>query len=234
MGTEFGTLIHSILEELNFNKENNIADIVNIVENKLQTTSFFTKQEAKSENEKDLNQKITGLIHNILNAPIKELGIKLSELDTSKLKKETEFYLKIKKLNFNKIFFLDESINSQKISGYLKGFIDFFFEHEGKYYIADWKTNYLGNEFSNYSKQAIETAMIEHKYKLQYMIYIIAIDKHLTNAIKNYTYEKDFGGVFYFFVRGMNSTGKYGIYFNKPSIDDIKKFKEQFDLHGFV
>ena len=62
-------------------------------------------------------------------------------------------------------------------SGYIKGFIDLIFEYENLYYIADWKTNYLGPGNDNYRDEKLENAMAEHNYFLQMKLYMTALSR---------------------------------------------------------
>ncbi len=78
-------------------------------------------------------------------------------------------------------------------STFLKGFIDLCFEHEGVYYLVDWKTNLL----EDYSPPSLQRAMMDHDYLLQGKIYGAA----LTRYLKLYD-SPPFGGVFFIFVRG--------------------------------
>ena len=83
----------------------------------------------------------------------------------------------------------------------LKGFIDLFFEHEGKYYVLDWKTNRLGEDDNAYLPPKINQAMIDHGYVLQGTIYAEAIRRYLA-LFSDGLYKDRFGGVIYLFLRG--------------------------------
>lgn len=91
---------------------------------------------------------------------------------------------------------------------YLKGFIDMVFVIKDKYYIVDWKTNYLGPNHSDYSEPLIADEMCKEHYYLQSIIYQIAIYKHLKSLSllkfgnKNGGYE--IGGALYVFTRGFS------------------------------
>ena len=74
-----------------------------------------------------------------------------------------------------------------------KGFIDLIFEHEGRVYIVDWKSNSLGE----YESGDLEEAMQTHDYHLQAKLYTAALRRHI--AGRN---ELSFGGVYYLFIRG--------------------------------
>ncbi|KFF83470.1 exodeoxyribonuclease V subunit beta, partial [Pseudomonas syringae] len=55
------------------------------------------------------------------------------------------------------------------LNGMFKGFIDLTFEHEGRYYVADYKSNWLGSDDSAYTQLAMETAILDNRYDLQYV-----------------------------------------------------------------
>lgn len=86
----------------------------------------------------------------------------------------------------------------------MHGFIDLIISHQGKYYLIDWKTNYLGSQYSDYTPEKLSRSMKHSFYDLQYYIYIVALNEYLTSRLPDYQYERDFGGVFYLFVRGMH------------------------------
>ena len=105
--------------------------------------------------------------------------------------------------------------------GILNGKVDLFFEKDGRYYILDWKSNHLGNRPEDYTVNAMATAMEENNYYLQYYLYCLALYRYLQTRISNFDYEKQFGGVYYLFVRGMRKEHAHGIYFHKPQLDDL-------------
>jgi len=112
------------------------------------------------------------------------------------------------------------------VQGFLKGFIDLTFEKAGKYYVLDYKSNYLGDSLEDYNQANIEQAMIEHRYDFQYQLYTLALHRLLKSRIPDYDYETHIGGVFYTFLRGMQGNSSYGVYFNKPDfalIDGLDK-----------
>ena len=101
-------------------------------------------------------------------------------------------------------FVLDESLlggTREERSGALNGSIDLLVRRGDGYYILDWKTNAL----DDYADAAVETAMDEAGYHLQYKIYTLAAEKWLG--------EKTVKGVAYLFVRGgeasENPSGKF-------------------------
>jgi len=89
------------------------------------------------------------------------------------------------------------------LDGYLKGFIDLVFEHEGRYWVLDWKSNHLGEQPQDYAPAPLEAAMQAHGYHLQHLLYSVALHRHLGRSLAGYDYARHFGGVLYLFVRGV-------------------------------
>ncbi len=112
-------------------------------------------------------------------------------------------------------------LNFFTLQGMMKGFIDLIFVHNGKFYIVDYKTNYLGDSPEDYNENNVHQAMLDAYYDVQYLIYSVALMRYLKFRMPNFNYDEHFGGVFYLFVRGMSHSGKHGIYFRKPKKEDI-------------
>jgi len=103
-------------------------------------------------------------------------------------------------------------------SGYLRGFIDLVFEHAGRWYVVDYKSNQLGPRAEHYCLDPLRRAMQEHHYVLQYHLYTIALHRYLTYRLRGYDYDTHFGGVYYLFVRGMspNNPPGCGVFHDRP------------------
>ena len=123
------------------------------------------------------------------------------------------------------------SVGFEQFTGHLKGAIDLTFRHDGRYYLLDYKSNHLGFEASDYAFQQLESAIIDHRYDLQYLLYSVALHRLLRHRLGSaYDYEQHFGGVYYLFLRGMeladiqpdavqdanNQSALPGVYFVKP------------------
>jgi exodeoxyribonuclease V beta subunit len=103
------------------------------------------------------------------------------------------------------------------LGGMMTGTIDLFFRHEGKYYVLDWKSNYLGDSLEAYQQDALAAIMERENYNLQYLIYCVAVYKYLNARLPDFSYEEHFGGVVYMFVRGVRAGSSSGIYYTRPS-----------------
>ncbi|MGJ8693498.1 MAG: exodeoxyribonuclease V subunit beta [Thalassotalea sp.] len=97
----------------------------------------------------------------------------------------------------------------RQLKGMMHGFIDLLFEAEGKYYVCDYKSSYLGDDFSDYQHQNLLTNIEDNYYDLQYLIYSLALHRYLKSNLENYQFERDFGGVFYLYLRGMKKNHHY-------------------------
>ncbi|WP_434773314.1 exodeoxyribonuclease V subunit beta [Pseudomonas entomophila] len=107
------------------------------------------------------------------------------------------------------------ALESSRLNGMFKGFIDLAFEHAGQYYVVDYKSNWLGPDADAYSRAAMEQAVLEHRYDLQYVLYLLALHRQLRARLPDYDYERDIGGAIFLFVRGLDAPSQ-GVYFVKP------------------
>jgi exodeoxyribonuclease V beta subunit len=114
----------------------------------------------------------------------------------------------------------------EKFSGYISGFIDVMFRIEDRYFVLDWKTNSLGYSYEDYSAENVEKAMKANYYHLQYYIYSEALQRYLELKIKDYTKEKNWGGVYYLFTRGMKPGNNTGIYYDELSNPVFEEFRK--------
>ena len=112
-----------------------------------------------------------------------------------------------------------------ELSGFMKGFIDLIFEHEGRFYVVDYKSNFLGSNPQNYATAQLDEAMISHDYPLQYLIYSLALHRYLALRLPDYDPELHFGGVYYLFIRGMHPDWQQaGIFADRPSKELLTAF----------
>lgn len=101
----------------------------------------------------------------------------------------------------------------------LRGFIDLVLERDGRLYIFDWKSNYLGDTPANYDQSAMHASMADHNYYLQYLLYCVALKRYIARRFPSDTFESHFGGVFYIYARGISPGKQTGIYHDLPSTE---------------
>ena len=105
--------------------------------------------------------------------------------------------------------------------GYLKGFIDFVFEHDSLIYFADWKSDLL----SDYDA-ATMSDHVARNYELQARIYSVGVIR-LLRIRSEAEYRRRFGGLLYVFLRGVGADAdpSRGIYFQRPEWRDIRRYE---------
>jgi len=113
------------------------------------------------------------------------------------------------------------------LNGLFKGFIDLVFAHAGRYFVLDYKSNALGSTAGDYSAEAIAEAMAGHRYDLQYLCYVLALHRQLRVRLPDYDYDRDIGGVVYFFLRGLDGPAR-GVFSSKPSRQVIEAMDQLF------
>lgn len=84
-----------------------------------------------------------------------------------------------------------------------------------RYYVIDYKSNYLGDSYEDYSRHNMISAVYKHRYDLQFMIYTLALYRHLKRRMAipfdagyeqlREFYDSNVGGVLYLFLRGMKA-----------------------------
>jgi len=97
------------------------------------------------------------------------------------------------------------------LEGLLTGFLDLVFEHDGRYYVLDYKSNRL----PDYAPATLAGAILQHRYDLQYALYLLALHRLLRVRLPDYDYDRHMGGAIYLFARGIGSPGD-GIYRDRP------------------
>ena len=157
--------------------------------------------------------------------------------------RELQFYLQVnQKFSAKKFNLLLEKYHhlksnpliSYEFNGMLRGFIDLVFRHQGKYYIVDYKSNFLGSLAADYAPSALTQTMLNSHYDWQYLLYCVALHRYLKSRDPDYQYERHFGGVIYAFLRGMNGQtvppgqNGQGIIFDKPDVRLIEGLEELF------
>lgn len=107
------------------------------------------------------------------------------------------------------------ALDADTLNGMLKGFIDLVFEHDGRYYVLDWKSNHLGPDDDAYTPQAMAAAMLEKRYDLQAALYLLALHRLLKARLPDYNYARHIGGSLTVFLRGLSAEG-HGVHAERP------------------
>ncbi|ENU7522183.1 exodeoxyribonuclease V subunit beta [Klebsiella pneumoniae] len=213
-GAAPGTFLHSLFEELDFTQpvpEGWMAE-------KLQLSGFDAQWAPV------LADWLGGVLKTRLPGP----DIALNQLASRDKQVEMAFYLPIAQLltaerldalirQYDPLSADTPPLDFRQVRGMLKGFIDLVFRHEGRYYLLDYKSNWLGEDREAYTRPAMEQAMRAHRYDLQYQLYSLALHRYLRHRLADYDYDRHFGGVIYLFLRGMDGQeGGQGIFTTRP------------------
>ena len=216
-GKQVGTALHRHFENCYFSDLANTEEIDKLRQS-LQLDETFT-------------EPLQYWLQQISHTPLSnEIGIALADLANKDCIKEMPFYLAIREHfdveAFNRALkahhhLPSEPLQFEQIQGIVRGSIDLVFRHNGKYYLVDYKSNFLGSTLSDYNHEALKKEMLHSHYDWQYLIYTLALHRYLQSVVPHYDYARDFGGVFYLFLRGMNGEPQSGVFYDRPSVELI-------------
>ncbi len=121
-----------------------------------------------------------------------------------------------------------QALDFAPVKGLLMGFMDMVFEAQGRFWLLDWKSNHLGNSVEEYRRERLDRAMQENLYRLQYLLYTVALDRFLALRVPGYRYETHFGGAIYVFLRGVSAERgeAFGFYRDLPPVELIRELSD--------
>jgi len=224
-GVRFGTALHRVLEQLDFAAADD-ARIEAAVARELSGAALdaaWTPVVARL---------VADALDTPLGGPLQRGGFTLRQLDRAQRIDELEFTYPVGAGAAEELSRalaplralgsrVPEAIGSLVLAparGFMRGFVDLVFEQGGRYYIADYKSNWLGDALADYAPARLGVAMAEAFYDLQYLVYTVALHRLLATRLRDYEYDRHFGGVYYLFVRGMRPAHgpSAGVYFVRP------------------
>ncbi|MFM4924482.1 exodeoxyribonuclease V subunit beta [Aeromonas dhakensis] len=215
-GARPGTLLHSLFETIDF--ESAAGDSL------AQHIATLLAQDGFDDSwAQVLQQQVEAVLETPLETGFGE-PVRLRDLAPERKQVELEFFLPMGRVTAPALTALcqqhdplsrgNKPLSFATVQGMLKGFIDLVFEWQGRWYLLDYKSNHLGMSPADYSRPALEQAMVEHRYDLQYQLYSLALHRLLALRLPGYDFDQHFGGVFYLFLRGMPQGG---IFHTRPS-----------------
>jgi exodeoxyribonuclease V beta subunit len=189
---------------------------------------------------------VIGMVANVVSAPLiaVDSAFNLAQLAAGSWQTELEFYLPIRQLDvatleaifagmldrerFEDYYRMLEQLSFRQSRGMLQGFIDMVFEHNGRFYLLDWKSNHLGMTPAAYDSKALAESMSHNAYVLQYHLYTLALDRLLKLKMPDYCYDRHFGGAIYVYLRGVeHGSAATGIFFERPSAAFVSRAAER-------
>lgn len=238
-GAHTGNLLHDILEHTDFIQ----ADWQTCMKWPLvkygELTTGFTQDDLQA------------WLVQVLNSALTDANCSLANLTLNKTLRESEFYFPMQSASSEKLSnvltehraSIRQVLNLQSLSpvvrlpsyktlkGMMHGFIDLVFEHQGKYFVCDYKSSHLGDQFKYYQQENLLYDIENNYYDLQYLIYCLALHRHLKLSLKDYDPNVHFGGIYCFYLRGMTDDSNHqgsGIYYRKITSEELNQLDEIF------
>ncbi len=225
-GAVAGDCLHALFERIDFGDDTAWGDAVDAVLGRYAATLPAGDTAAR-------RRMLLRLLHDVLHAPLPG-GLRLADVPRQRTLAELEFHLPASRLDAGALARLMQRLGHAlphygfgTLQGYLRGFIDLVFEHEGRYFVLDWKSNHLGDAPADYAGAALQRTMEQHGYQLQALLYALALHRHLAQRVPGYRHERHFGGVLYLFVRGVRPgwTGAdgstAGVHLQRPALPTL-------------
>lgn len=122
-------------------------------------------------------------------------------------------------------------LEPRTLNGMLKGFIDLVFEHDGRFYVLDYKSNALGEGDEDYRDDVMAAGILAHRYDLQYLLYTLALHRLLKARLPDYDYDRHMGGAVYLFLRGCHADS-HGVFRDRPSRETMMALDDLFSDAG--
>ncbi|MBO7721115.1 MAG: UvrD-helicase domain-containing protein [Kiritimatiellae bacterium] len=117
--------------------------------------------------------------------------------------------------------------------GFLKGFLDLMFRHDGYYYVVDWKSNAITGSASGFDEAGVRAEMASAGYFFQYLLYSAVLHRFLKERLGDaYSWNGNFGGVRYYFLRGIAAGGASPVFADRPSERLLDRLARALGLEG--
>lgn len=212
-GTRAGNFMHQLLETFDFSRP--AIEAAELLDQLLPRHGIAGRWK----------QTVIDWLGRIVATPLDATGTTLAALEPARRIAELEFFFDAGAIEAESLGTLLEeaagrvlpALRFEPMRGMLTGQIDLVYEHGGRYFIADYKTNHLGNRAEAYTGSRLDAAIIEHRYDLQYLLYTVALHRHLGRCLSGYDYATHFGGIRYLFLRGMDGTPGQGVFAAHPA-----------------
>lgn len=214
-GARAGTCLHAIFEALDFAAADREA-----------IAAEAARQLARHDFAPHWRDAVAAGIHDVLHTPLDATGLRLAEVPAARRQVELEFVYPLAGLSVAGLArvlgahgVMLPGLAFDALGGYLRGFVDLVFEARGRVYVVDYKSNWLGPEPDDYRAERLPAAMDAAGYRLQYLVYTVAVHRWLRLKRPGYAYARDFGGVFYLFLRGMSPAlgPGHGVFADRPA-----------------
>ena len=235
-GAQAGIFLHSLFEQLDFAAAT-AETVGNLVDKGLTRYGY----------EEGWRDVVAAMVHDVIATPLpgSDVPFTLAGLRPGSWIAELEFFFPLRFVTSDLLRDLlrrwcgagDGSLQAdhmwrtlqfQPVRGMVRGFMDMVFEHQGRYYLLDWKSNHLGYRVEDYAADALGGEMGRKLYTLQYLLYTVALTRYLTLRVPGFDYASQFGGCLYLFLRGMSPEqgSACGVFHDLPPVELINELTD--------
>ena len=224
-GSHVGLLIHSLLENIDF--QQNIPQ---------QCTQLLPRLLPLAGISLEYEPTLVAWLEQIVSTPLDGTAMTLSNISNRQRLNELAFDFALDHLNIDALNQFMQSlsplplqaVSSPAFCGLITGVIDLVFEYQGRYYLTDYKSNFLGSNLEDYRPENLQQAMLGRRYDLQALLYAVALHRLLAIRLPDYDYAQHFGGCYYLFLRAMRPQhgSRYGIHFDRPELKTIQQLDQ--------
>ncbi|WP_293765706.1 exodeoxyribonuclease V subunit beta [uncultured Aquitalea sp.] len=215
-GSRAGTCLHAIFENIDFTTP------------EATWTPLAAQQLSRHGFDEAWLPSAVALVRQTLQAEL-DPGVRLADVPPARRLVELEFTLPLGKFAVERLIAVlsapehglaaplraaAQRLDFHTVNGYLKGFVDLVFESGGRFYLVDYKSNYLGDQPEDYLPDSLAQSIAQEHYYLQYLLYCVALKRYLASRGLDYAY--CFGGVRYLYLRGMGRPG-CGVWADQPA-----------------
>jgi exodeoxyribonuclease V beta subunit len=238
-GRKTGLFVHELFETIDFDRVESLVGTADGF-SRWKKTERITSALNAGIRKYDLGSvdpdRVLSLLWHTLTEPVHAEGVSIDRLSTvAAVSREREFWLPIPDNNHESFSAMSERsfgdwrnehamVKPFEVKhGYLRGYVDVIFEWNGKIYAADWKTDTF-YEPEQYHPEQLAAVVSEH-YEPQKLFYTLGLARMVARS--NQSLADRFGGLFYFFVRGMAGDGfdsddpRRGVYFYNPDVSEL-------------
>ena len=171
------------------------------------------------------HQQVHDWLLAIVSTPLPALGAALRDLHGAI--PEMEYWLPTQQASVSALDLLCQELLTQEatppalaashLHGMLHGFQDLVFEHDGRFWVMDYKASWLGQDDAAYTADALYASVAANRYDVQGALYLLALHRLLRSRLgAAYAPEQHLGGALFFFLRGVDHPGTHGCFHLQP------------------
>lgn len=226
-GAQAGIALHAIFEDLDFTRVDDAG--VRALAARSLATNGLTGDDGVAASRLEA---VVHMLQRTCHATIPGAGFALADVPMARTLREWRFDLSVGTTSVRRLADALEqhgsahaqqyapllrTLRDAALPGYLGGVLDLAFEHAGRWWIVDWKSNQLGAADARYEPAALGEAMMQAHYTLQYHLYLLALHRFLRLRVPGYDPAQHWGGVAYVFLRGVDGVSERGWFRDAPT-----------------